>query len=114
MKTTYNTWTKEDFLTYLLLYAANSDFVISDEEKQFILNRVSEEEYHKIHRVFNKHSEADRSETISLLGNRFCNGEDDKCEIRKDIVKLFFADEDYSLLERNFFIAVKKILNLNE
>jgi len=114
MKTTYETWQQEDFLTYLLLYAANSDFVISEEERQFILNRVDEEKYRSIHKLFKMHSDFERSETVRLLGERYCNDEKNKCEIRKDIVKLFFADEDYSLLERNFFIAIKKILKLND
>ena len=114
MITTFETWTKEDFITYLLLYAANSDFIISDEEKQFILKRVTEDEYKKIHKVFHKNNEFERSETVRFLGNRFCNDMDNKCEIRKDIINLFFADDDYSLLERNFFIAIKKILEMND
>lgn len=114
MKITYDAWTKEDFLTYILLYAANADFIISDEEKQFILNKVDEQEYRKIHKIFQKHSEHERSETVRLLGQRYCNEPENKCEIRKDMIKLFFTDDDYSILEKNFFIAIKKILDLNE
>lgn len=114
MKTNYDTWTKEDFLTYILLYAASADFCISQEEKRFIINKVDEKEYEKIHRLFQKHSEHERSETVRLLGQRYCNDPSNKCEIRKDMIKLFFADDDYSILEKNFFLAIKKILDLNE
>ncbi|MEZ5197620.1 MAG: hypothetical protein R2764_14875 [Bacteroidales bacterium] len=114
MRTTFDSWTKEDFLTYILLYAANADFTISKEEKQFILNKVDVDEYEKIHRIFQKHSEHQRSETVRLLGQQYCNDPSNKCEIRKEIIKLFFADDDYSILEKNFFIGIKKILNLNE
>jgi hypothetical protein len=111
MKTTLQSWSKEDFLTYLLLYAANADFNITEEEKKFILNKVDEEEYDKIHRIFRRNSDFERSETVRILGERYCKEPGNKCDLRNDMIKLFFADDDFSILEKNFFIAIKKILN---
>ena len=113
MKNTHQHWTYENFLTYLMIYAAHADFKITEEERKHILKKVDAQEYQEILKTFNSDGEFERSETVRVLGERFCNRPDIKCDIRTDLVKLFFADEDYNQLEKNFFISIKKILDLN-
>ena len=114
MKKNYENWTYQDFLAYVLIYAAASDFNISQEEKEYIQKRVEKDEFDKILKCFSKHSEFERIEVVKTLGKKFSNDIGSKSEIRKELVKLFYADDDYSILEKNFFLMLKKIMNLNE
>ena len=113
MKSQLQNWSQDDFLTYLLIYAANADFEITEEERQFILNKVGQQEFHQMLKIFNQHSDYERGETVQFLGQLYCGDPANKCDIRTEMVKLFFADEEYNLLEKNFFIAIKKLLNLD-
>ncbi len=114
MKNNYEYWTYQDFLAYVLIYAAASDFNISAEEKEYIQKRVEKDEFEKILKCFKKHSEFERIEAVKILGKKFSKDIGSKSEIRKELVKLFYVDDDYSILEKNFFLMFKKILNLNE
>jgi hypothetical protein len=97
-----------------MIYAAYADFKITPEEREYIQKKVDQDDFRHILKLFEKDGEFQRSETVRILGEKFCNRSDIKCDIRTDLIKLFFADEDYILLEKNFFICIKKILNLNE
>ena len=114
MKKNYENWTYQDFLTYVLIYAAASDFIISEEEKEYIQKRVEKDEFEKILKCFDKHSEYERIEVVKILGKKFSKDIGSKSEIRKELIKLFYADDDYSILEKNFFLMIKKIMDLNE
>ncbi|MBN1340811.1 MAG: hypothetical protein JXA03_15895 [Bacteroidales bacterium] len=107
-------WSKEDFLAYVLIYAAYADFEINPQEREFILKKVERDEFDKILKIYRKHSDIEKAETVRLLAARYCKDLEDKCQIRKDIIKLFFADKDYTIMEKNFFIVIKKIMGLNE
>lgn len=113
MKSQLEYWSQKDFLAYLLIYCANADFQVTKEEKKFILKKVGKQEYKDILQVYKQHSDFDKSETVRKLGEKFCNDPLNKCDVRTEIIKLFFADDDYNILEKNFFVVIKKILNLN-
>ena len=42
-------WTKKEFFAYVLLYAAHCNFFETKEEENYILSKVDEETFHKIH-----------------------------------------------------------------
>jgi hypothetical protein len=114
MKRDYNNWTYQDFLSYMLIYAASSDLNISEEEREYIQKRVEKDEFKEILKCFNKHSDYERIEVVKTLGEKYSNDIGSKSELRKELIKLFYADDDYSILEKNFFLMIKKIMKLNE
>jgi hypothetical protein len=44
-----NDWTREEFLAYVLLYAAHCDYFEDSAELNFILSKVDDKTFHRIH-----------------------------------------------------------------
>jgi hypothetical protein len=104
-------WIREDFLCYVLLYAASADLVIGEEEEDYIKSQVGDEAYAAIKKEFDHDNDAQRIHKIM----NFSEGEDfDKeyCDIvLNDIDDLFLSDGNYSHWEKNIARALKRLMN---
>ncbi|MCX6270958.1 MAG: hypothetical protein NTU44_07010 [Bacteroidetes bacterium] len=103
-------WNYHEFKVYLLLYAANADFELKEEEKQKILSKATWEEYKHIHKVFEKDSDFERIEKILSFRDQFFPTEEEIGKLLTDVSELFETDDDYNTNERNFFVMLKKFL----
>ena len=104
-------WNKEEFKTYVLLYAAQSNFIETEEESKYILSKVTEPLYNRIHTEIVHDNDYQSMEKIKnyLLENNYSIK--DKEELLRDIKKVFFADGSVDILERNVFMFLKKIID---
>lgn len=100
----------QDFKSFIMICAASSDFNISEEEHDFIVKSIPEERYLVLKRIADRCSDYECINVISELSKEFINSEDNKQELMKEIIELFNSDENYSTLERNMLIALKRIL----
>lgn len=104
-------WTKREFETYVLLYAAHCNFIEDKEERDYILSRVDEQTYNKIHTevVIDNNKENLNKIQEFLKENKY--SQQDKEALIRDIKKVFFADGTVDYLEKKVFLMLKKILN---
>lgn len=104
-------WTKTEFEAYVLLYAAQCNMLETEEEREYILSKVDEKTFNKVHTqiVFDK--EEDILENIKeyLLINKF--SQEEKRALIKDIKEVFFADGTVDKVEKSIFKTLQKILN---
>jgi hypothetical protein len=107
----FENWTYDDFLAYLLIYASHADFKVSREEVAKIVSEVGRSEYTRISAIFDKQSDAERAETIAILGARFCTDADCRNKLIDELQELLFADEHYRTEEQAFFFGVKRLLS---
>lgn len=103
-------WNKDEFKTYLLLYAANADFKLQDEEKQLIAARISGAACKHIEKQFEKDNDFVRLETLLSYREKFFPTEQGAENLLKEISEMLFADDKYCCNEENFFKMLKKIL----
>ncbi len=103
-------WTREEFLAYVLLYAAHCNFFETKEEENYILTRVDEATFHKIHTEVVVDSDEDNLNKIQqyISDNNF--NQQEKDAVLKDIKNVFFADGSVDVIERKVFTLLKKIL----
>lgn len=107
----FENWTYDDFLAYLLIYASHADFKVSREEIAKIIGEVGRSEYNRISAIFDKQSDAERANTIAILGERFCTDADCRNKLIDELQELLFADEHYRTEEQAFFFGVKRLLS---
>lgn len=103
-------WSREEFEAYLLFYAANADFVETEEEKKVIHSKVSEAAYSKMQAEFAKDNDYLRIQKIINTAERF---ELSKTEIEvlfNEISEIFEADGKVDILEREMFIGLRRVL----
>ena len=103
-------WTKREFEVYVLLYAAHCNHIETTEERDYILSKVDEETFNKIHTEIVVESDKENVDKIQeyLRENKF--SQEDKNALIKDIKNVFFADGTVDVLERKVFKLLQKIL----
>jgi hypothetical protein len=111
MKETTANWNEHEFKVYLLLYAANADFHLSEEEREIILSKASQDEFKHVSKAFEKDNDFERLETILSFREKFYPTDSDIERLKKDLCELLSCDDGMNLYERNFFILLKKLLN---
>lgn len=104
-------WTKKEFEAYVLLYAAHCNFLETEEEQNYILSKVDEKTFHKIHTEVVVDSDEKNLNKIQqyLSENKF--SESEKEDLLRDIKNVFFADGSVDVLEKKVFFILKKILS---
>ena len=103
-------WTKREFEVYVLLYAAHCNHIETTEERDYILSKVDEETFNKIHTEIVVESDKENVDKIQqyLRENKY--SQTDKNALIKDIKNVFFADGTVDVLERKVFKLLQKIL----
>ncbi|WP_343329767.1 hypothetical protein [Polaribacter staleyi] len=103
-------WTKEEFQTYVLLYAAQSNYIETESESNYILSKVNETLFNRIHTEIVHDNDFQAMEKIKsyLKENEYSTM--DKEQLLKDIKNVFFADGTVDILERNVFMFLKKMI----
>jgi hypothetical protein len=103
-------WTKSEFKAYLLSYAAQSNYFESEEETEMIRSVVSKDEYRRIHRDLEKDNDYQSIQKILHNVEKFNYTKEGIHNLIEDIQKLFWADGEFDLLESNFTISLKRLL----
>ena len=92
-------WTKIEFEAYVLLYAAQCNLLETEEEREYILSKVDEKTFNKVHTqiVFDKEEDIIENIKEYLLTNNYSNEE--KRALINDIKEVFFADGTVDKIE---------------
>ena len=99
-----------DFLTYLLLCATHADFNFDEEERNYILSKVDESTLEKVNKVFQKQNDIQRIDRIRAYVKDGNYSEDELDGLIAEVIKVCRADGDYSRLEQNLMIGLRRIL----
>ena len=107
-----NNWNRDEFKTYVLFYAAQSNYIETETESNYIQSKVDESLFNKIHTEIAHDNDYQSMEKIKgfLSENKYSN--QDKESLLRDIKQVFFADGSVDILERNVFMFLKKIIDL--
>jgi replicative superfamily II helicase len=97
----------QDFIAYLMIFAANSDLEFTDDEKEYIIKKVGRFEYEKMLTLFESHNDYESIEFILELKKVYVDeeGHDDMMSLLK---KVFFTDNEFSTLEQGVFLALQR------
>lgn len=107
----FNTdWTHQELKAYMLLYCAHADFMITEEEKEYIQSRIDEKEYQRIRREFEKDNDYQRIQKINSTIERFNFSKEELDEAFDSIKKLFLSDGEMDPLEQNIYRGLKHLL----
>lgn len=103
-------WSYNEFLAYLLLYAANADFEINEEERKLLLSGLNTYDYNKISKAFDKCNDYERLQIIGTYRDLYYPDDESKEKILNDLRNVFLADEEYNSVERAVFMGLRKVL----
>ena len=104
-------WSKQELLTYIMLYVAHSDLHESRSEHEYLLSRVDAGTYSNIKKEFEGDNDYQSISKIidAVRSKDYYN--DDLTELFADIKLMAFADGDFDHMENVTYNHLKKILS---
>jgi tellurite resistance protein len=103
-------WSYNEFLTFVMIYASHVDMEFSDEEMSNIRSRVDQEAFDKMYAEFDKRNDFETLQTILGYKDLYFPNDESKNEILKTIKLQFFADGEYSPMERELMHFFEKLM----
>lgn len=103
-------WSSKELKAYMLLYCAHADFVVTEEEKDYIKKRIGKDEYKSIYKEFEQDNDYQRIQKIDRTVARLNYSEDQLDEIFVSIKNLFLSDGEIDLLEQNILRGLRHLL----
>ena len=103
-------WTKEEFKAFLLLFAAQTNFIETQEEIEYIESKFPNEIINRTRKEINKLNDYQKSEIIvnQIKSNEYVQSDLD--EILLEIKELYKSDGVFDSLEQSMFSILEKIL----
>ncbi|MCB0402789.1 MAG: hypothetical protein KDD41_11940 [Flavobacteriales bacterium] len=99
-----------EFLAFVLIFAANADFDESARELKVIKKKVGEEAFEKAHELYEDQNDYQHIEIITSYQDSYFADEASKQKIYKEMEEVFMADHELDTLERNELMMLKKII----
>lgn len=103
-------WTHQELKAYMLLYSAHADYIVTEEEKEYIKSKIDDVAYQKIRREFEKDNDYQRIQKIHSTIERLDYSKDEIDEAFQSIKDLFLSDGEMDILERNIYRGLKQLL----
>ena len=104
-------WTRNEFKAYVLVYAAHCNFFESIEEQEYILSKVDEKTFHKIHTEVVIDSDENNLNKIQKYVSENKFNQKEKDDLIREIKNVFFADGSVDVIEKKVFSILKKIID---
>lgn len=105
-------WSRSEFKAYVLLYCAQSNYIETEEERNYIISKVDEKLFNAIHIEIIHDTNQESIEKIRgyLEENNYSVSE--KEHLLKDMKNVFFADGSVDKYEKNVFEVLWKLYDL--
>lgn len=103
-------WTAEDYKAFALIYAANVDAEVQEEEEDAIIAEVGGERAKRIKKAASKLSDYEVLQVLEKERTRFYPGAEGKKALMDEIKELFKSDGDYSQIEQVIARNLERLL----
>lgn len=103
-------WEYQDFLAFVLIYAAYADMEVVEEEIDAIERRVGHEKFVQARRIMDKLNDSERIDLILSFREKYFPTKEDHDKLYSDMKEIFLADGNYNQLEKAILMYLKHIL----
>lgn len=103
-------WNKNDLKAYILLYCANADLLVKEEELAYINRQVKDAKYDSIRKEFDNDNDYQSITKIEEAINHLGYSKSQIEDLITDIKALFLADGKFDNMEQAIFRNLKHIL----
>lgn len=103
-------WTYDEFLCFLLIYVSHVDIDYSDDEKERLKRMFDEKVYDKVFSKFDSLNDYQALQEIFKYKEQYYGTPDKKQEVLDNIKIQFFVDGEYSVMEKEVFHFLEKML----
>ncbi len=101
---------KDEFITFLLLFTANSDVIINNKEVDFIKTHLVHHNFKKIYDLFEKCSDTECIQLMSKNIRKYFKTNEEKDVLMTEVVTLLKLDNKFSVIEQHFVNELRRIV----
>ena len=105
-------WTKDEFLAYLIIYAAQINQIETEEEKEFIKSRFDSKTLKKIYKEINSDNDYQRIQKVMVYTYQKNYLSHDLDHLLKEIKELLLGDGKFDATEQALYHYLKKIFKI--
>ena len=105
-------WEKDEFLAYLLIYAAQINQIETAEEKEFIESRFQATLLKKIYKEINSDNDYTRIQKVMVYTYQNNYLSQDLDILLKEIKELLLCDGKFDVTEQSLYHYLKKIFKI--
>ena len=105
-------WTKDEFLAYLIIYAAQINQIETEEEKEFIQSRFDSKTLKKIYKEINSDNDYQRIQKVMVYTYQENYLSHDLDNLLKEIKELLVCDGRFDATEKALYHYLKKIFKI--
>ena len=106
------TWTKDEFMAYLLIYAAQVNQIETEEEIELIKSRFDAQLLKKIYKEINADNDYQRIQKVMVYTYQNNYLSQDLDDLLKEIKELLLCDGRYDATEQALYYYLKKIFKI--
>lgn len=105
-------WTKDEFIAYLLIYAAQANQIETVEEKEFIGARFDSKLLKKIYKEINNDNDYQKIQKVMVYTYQNNYLSKDLDDLLKEIKELLLCDGRFDATEQALYYYLKKIFKI--
>ena len=106
------TWTKDEFMAYLLIYAAQVNQIETEEEKELIKSRFDAQTLKTIYKEINADNDYQRIQKVMVYTYQNNYMSHDLDDLLKEIKELLLCDGRIDATEQALYHYLKKIFKV--
>jgi hypothetical protein len=107
---TRDNWLFEDYFAFLLVYAAEADFVIREEEREAIVDKVGRERFIQLLAYYKDLKDVERIDIVYEFKDKYCPTEEDGKRTLAQIEEILRQDHQLLAVEQELLLSLKKML----
>jgi hypothetical protein len=111
MKDIYKNWNFDEFLNFIMYYAAMADYNVTPEEKDLIVRHLGNDKYNEVKVFHSQNSDYDNIRAIYYFKEKFCSDQANLQKVYSVVAEVFDADGVYNFYERNMKRALDMLLS---
>jgi len=105
-------WTRDEFIAYLLIYAAQINQIETEEEREFIESRFDSKILSNIYKEINKDNDYQRIQKVMVYTYQKNYLSKDLDDLLKEIKELLLCDGKFDATEQTLYYYLKKIFKI--
>ena len=100
-----------EYLAYILLYAANADFEITADELDLIRKNIDREDFKRIKKEFDAAGDAEKLDVIMHYKEPYIHILLDSASLEEKLKEVLMADDSYPSVERAINTFLHRLLS---
>ena len=105
-------WTKDEFLAYLIIYAAQINQIETEEEKEFIESRFDSKTLEKIYKEINSDNDYQRIQKVMVYTYQNNYLSQDLDDLLHEIKELLLCDGRFDATEQALYLYLEKMFRI--